>query len=146
MGGYTCSIPTCKHDAFSGGYCSAHYQRIRRGWDADEMDIPVRDYEKKISSICSAEGCKNPNDSRGLCVKHYQERKRNVLKNGQAAAVQSKRRSIHIQRYCTFPGCERHYFAKGFCSTHYHRNRNGRSMDAPMRKEQYQADTSVHTQ
>jgi HNH endonuclease len=53
------------------GYCSAHYQRLKKHGDLRE-DIPLT--RQRISGErCSLEGCEEPTHSKKLCSRHSQQ-------------------------------------------------------------------------
>ena len=128
-----CSVSSCEKKAAARGLCPAHYQRRSRGWSMEDMEIPVRDYEKRVLSTCTLDGCQEEYYSQGLCFKCYQR-----IHRIQGAF---KGKESRVPRTCCVPGCERPYFSSGFCSAHYQRNRLGISMESPVRERSSRSES-----
>lgn len=59
-----CSIPNCRKIVRSRGYCSSHYQRLRRYGNATGSPT------QKPQRICSVDFCGSPARRNGYCEKH----------------------------------------------------------------------------
>lgn len=73
----TCRVAGCDAETDARGLCHAHYQRLMRNGDAQELR-PLR----RGGLTCSVDGCDRPLRSRGYCSVHY----RRVLKHGHPQA------------------------------------------------------------
>lgn len=67
----TCIVPSCSREPDGIGYCSGHYQRLRKTGDV-RADVPLRS-RGTLSGRCTAEGCDADIQQRtmGLCDAHY---------------------------------------------------------------------------
>lgn len=67
----TCLVPGCAVERKGLGYCSAHYQRVKKYGDP-RSDVPVR-ARGSMSGTCTVSGCDREISQRtlGLCRPHY---------------------------------------------------------------------------
>lgn len=118
-----CKVDWCDRKVRSLGYCSAHYQRARRGADMNQRHR-VPDYPE----LCTAKGCDRLSTVRGYCRGHY-ERFR------QGCDIDGPLRIFDPDRGCRIEGCDRKHKAHGYCRLHWSRARGDTSLsvDAPIR-------------
>ena len=100
-----CSVEGCGVPHWSNGYCSRHYQQVRR---------TGRAVLTKKKSLCSMVGCNRTHISKGYCAGHYQRRKR----TGDPGPADLSRK---ITQGCVIVGCENIHYGRGYCSLHYAR-------------------------
>lgn len=68
----TCSVERCDREVGTAGFCSAHYQRHRKGMD---MSAPLRTwYSREVRTGCLVEACDEGHYSIGYCRLHYHRR------------------------------------------------------------------------
>jgi NAD-dependent dihydropyrimidine dehydrogenase PreA subunit len=83
---YPCDVAGCTRQGYSGGYCNAHYIRMRKGAD---MSVPLR--ARKRDDLCAecgeATGAKG---GWGLCSKHYKRKRINIIKSALVGAMGGK--------------------------------------------------------
>lgn len=82
-----CAIHHCEDYNFALGYCSAHYQRLRKYGDATYWPIIVK-YLKRHSKVrvrtqCQLADCTNQSYAKRYCEKHYAR----LLKSGDVHKV-----------------------------------------------------------
>lgn len=144
-----CSLDECENLAITRGYCSAHYQKLRRKGIITNIQ-PV-----KVSGSCLVEGCEKPVRAKQLCATHYNHFRRTgkIVRDPYTYELDclvdectNKRRSNgfctkHYARYrrtgqaegavretlefCKIPKCEVKTHARDFCERHYGRWRRG---------------------
>jgi hypothetical protein len=71
--GRVCGFEGCVRPYYANGWCNAHYQRARMGY---EMDDPVQ--ERDGSQGCSVEGCERKHQALGLCATHRTRQMRGI--------------------------------------------------------------------
>ncbi len=113
------------------GYCSAHYQRLRKGCD---MGKPVHKKRKK-SEECKFSGCKHSVYSKGYCFEHYNQ----IFTSGNNAICATKnctgavfaeglcekcleKKYIKNSKKCATKGCRNRSQVAGFCVECYVKN------------------------
>jgi hypothetical protein len=71
-----CKIDGCTYDGdhWRAGYCSPHYQRIRKYGDPDVVNKSGR---KRERHGCTVDGCTRPHSSNGWCKVHQNKADRN---------------------------------------------------------------------
>lgn len=69
----SCSVAECNLPARCWGFCSKHFQRVRKFGDPHKR---VRQAKGETGFICTVEGCNNPHKAKGFCALHYQRFKR----------------------------------------------------------------------
>lgn len=99
-----CSIRGCGRKHSSRGYCSAHYERMRR-----EGHLPRRQRGE-----CSVPGCTGKLHAHGYCGVHNQRMRR----YGRLERILAAPRSV-----CSFPGCTNKHTSGGYCRKHYDHSR-----------------------
>lgn len=77
-----CSVPGCESRPIARGYCSMHYQRIRK------FGVPDGPVGRYGTPGCAVEGCDLPHRSGGYCQRHYMR----VWKTGSPGPVGATRR------------------------------------------------------
>lgn len=70
----TCQIPDCPSPVAGKGYCSKHYQRLRRHGDPLALLKP-RTLPDSVTP-CAVDGCVRYSEARGMCKSHWQRWKR----------------------------------------------------------------------
>lgn len=106
-----CSVKSCGRPVYGNGYCSPHYQRVRK-WGSPREDIPMR--EPRKGRTCSVAECDQPVRCRGLCAHHYDRLRRTGSVNA-ARPVRLQRN----RRKCSVDGCSDEAISRGFCNAHY---------------------------
>lgn len=71
----TCSAPGCERVHYGKGYCSLHFQRVRRGGGV-QAEKPARRSYKQDRPKCCIEGCDRLANTLERCRKHYYELRR----------------------------------------------------------------------
>lgn len=103
-----CKIESCGKSAVKGGYCTAHYKRLRRHGDplgGTRMREPQPD-------ICTAPGCDRKAVTRSLCATHYARLRKRGNTDDPAP------RTPLVGR-CSVEGCGREgRLTKGMCEVH----------------------------
>ena len=102
-----CQAPSCERLALTRGYCSRHYQQLRRCGRL----IPDREYGHR-SERCSVDHCQAPQVAKGYCFRHYQQ----VRRHGQ---LTPEREHTWGYTVCQVPGCLNPHSARGYCKKHY---------------------------
>ena len=102
-----CEALNCERQAYTGGYCSRHYQQIRRNGRL----TPEREYSKR-GHYCKAASCQEPQAARGYCFRHYQQ----VRRHGR---LTPERERIWGRTGCKVSGCPDAHVARGYCKHHY---------------------------
>lgn len=62
-----CSVEGCERPKVAGGWCSGHYQQVKK-WGS--IQGPLR--PQRIAGPCMVDGCPDPRRGHGYCNKHYQ--------------------------------------------------------------------------
>jgi hypothetical protein len=97
----------CGAFAGSNGYCSLHYQRLRKHGDPLFVKPLVRDLP------CILDTCDDKaNGARGYCRKHYQRVKKHGDPNWSGRPP---------GKVCSVDGCDRKWNSSGFCNAHFQR-------------------------
>lgn len=67
-----CKVPECEGQPRGLGYCSGHYQRVKKHGNP-QADIPLQQRVRHAGLACSVQGCIRPviNGVRALCGLHY---------------------------------------------------------------------------
>jgi hypothetical protein len=97
--------------------CADKIGRARRKQDPDRP-------------ICSVDGCERPYVANDYCHMHWRTWRKygDPLVRHRAVAVPK------TAEICSIEGCDRKIGSGGLCAGHYRRVRDGRPVDAPMRK------------
>lgn len=112
-----CTSEKCERPQVSRGYCTVHYDRMKRGVP---LDAPIRPYARHgPRSACATNGCGARVQAKGLCKSCYQT---------------ARYRGDITTLACNVPGCATNVRAAGYCGRHYARVRAGVSLDAPTRR------------
>lgn len=114
----TCSVKGCNRRTLYRGYCSVHYERVKRHGDpsvGDRSGYIINSLRK-----CTAIECENPVYVKDLCQNHYSL----LRKYGDLDFVkrlQSKRheKKVGPNRKCGVEGCDGKYRTMGYCNKHY---------------------------
>lgn len=72
---YGCSVNGCPNPAYAGGYCNAHYIRVRKG---KPLDLPLK---HRTGGTCRE--CGKLVDGKGgwaLCQSHFRARRRRIIR------------------------------------------------------------------
>ena len=77
----TCSAADCDQSAETKGYCSKHYQQIRK----HETLQPEREYGKR-GPHCAVPGCDKPVTALDRCRAHYDRHRQGLSLDGKVAA------------------------------------------------------------
>jgi len=103
-----CKATHCKAPAMTQGYCSRHYQQIRRHGRL----TPEREYQKRArdGKMCAACACLAV--ARGYCTRHYQQMRRH-------GRLTPERERQYGRQNCRVTGCDKRHSARGFCQYHY---------------------------
>lgn len=118
-----CDFPNCTNVRKARGYCSRHYEEIRRG--GRPTAARPRGGRQINVGPCENSGCDRPQHIRHLCARHY----RYLRLNGTPEdPIRPKRPSVP----CAFAACEGNAKARGLCLTHYSQQRKGKPL-APVR-------------
>lgn len=66
-----CSVEECNEDRVVWGYCSKHYQRVKK--HGDPHVVKGHKYNQKRRGIepCLIHGCTNKYHNKGVCIGHY---------------------------------------------------------------------------
>jgi hypothetical protein len=118
----TCKVEDCERKPYGRGYCSMHWQRLRKG---RPLEAPVG--IPKDERICEIDGCEGKHEARGYCSLHYQ-------RFMEGRDVYAPVRAYGPERSCAVGNCDRPHGSIGYCDMHYTRLKNGWDMDAPPRK------------
>ena len=102
-----CKAGQCDRSAVTIGYCSRHYQQIRRHGRL----TPEREYGKR-GARCAVGYCEATPIARGYCFRHYQQ----IRRHGR---LTPERERIYGRQECQVPGCPEPHSAKGYCKNHY---------------------------
>ena len=94
-------------EACIAGYCSRHYQQIRRHGQL----TPKREYHPR-GDQCKVEICEAPQIAKGYCFRHYQQ----VRRYGR---LTPDRERLYGRTGCRVPDCKRHHSSRGYCKRHY---------------------------
>lgn len=118
MGERSCSVDDCERRRVGQGYCSVHYQRLRRH---GSLDLPPRVSMARPTGRekpCAIVGCVGtagvPGTARGWCSSHYQRWQRHgdpLVDIGPVVGVTP----------CVIEGCRDAVRARSWCTNHYSR-------------------------
>lgn len=101
----TCTMPGCDRRYVAKGYCTMHYQRLKKHGD------PGVTVSSRPGGICKVDGCGRAHVARGWCSTHYNQWQRNEGTG---------------RPRCTIQDCEKPALKRGWCDMHYGRwQRNG---------------------
>lgn len=104
-----CKVEGCGRESKNGGYCWAHYYRLRRHGNVGSPNLI------KVGGICSVDGCGIKIYAGGYCSIHYQR----VRKHGNAGpSHRLVAKSIGI---CSVEGCGKKANCGNYCYMHYER-------------------------
>lgn len=109
----TCAVTGCDRLAVTRGWCSAHYQRVKKCGDPGGVEIkppPVK------HESCSVDGCDRKVVAWGYCSGHW-----NRWRKAGDPGPTEIRRKLPAPETCTIKGCEKVPKARGLCSTHWAR-------------------------
>lgn len=93
-----CKIDNCTSPVSGRGYCSKHYQRLRRHGDPQVLMKP-RTLPDSITP-CAVEGCERYAQAKGMCFAHYQ-RVRRTGTPGPAQLIHEPRTADDTERRCS---------------------------------------------
>ena len=102
-----CKALDCGRLARTAGYCSRHYQQIRRHGHL----TPEREYHRR-GNRCTVGHCEAPQIAKGYCFRHYQQVRR-------FGRLTPERERVHGRRGCRVPGCQAAHSSRGYCKRHY---------------------------
>lgn len=99
-----CIIDHCGMPFLARGYCSAHYERLRKYGDplAGGPKKPKASEQRPIGSPCRHPGCDGITErgaAFGLCGAHYMRKKRGLDMNGPVARKQRKEKRTDSYGY-----------------------------------------------
>ena len=114
----TCSVDACEEPQVARGYCSKHYQHLRRLGLLPILARPQRCTE------CDVDGCGRPVRTDPWCNMHYKR----WLKTG---SVGSARPLKGLGLACSVDDCGSPALARGLCNKHYCRLTRRGSLDLP---------------
>jgi hypothetical protein len=80
-----CSTAECTRPQRCGGYCNAHYLRVRKYGDP-RPDLPLK--ERSAGRLCQTPACSRPVRCKDLCASHYSMK----LVYGRTEAITSNQR------------------------------------------------------
>lgn len=102
-----CLVNGCERKKYGLGYCSMHYQRVKRHGSPGGVE------PERVQGIahCTAGDCDRPVKAKGLCVMHYAR----FLKHGDPT------RTLREKTFCTIENCNEPSHGKGLCAKHWAR-------------------------
>lgn len=108
----SCAAKGCERAVYGWGWCSAHYQRVKK-YGHPREDKPLKMPRK---GSCSVESCERPIQCRRLCAAHYDRLRhggdlREDVPVGGGGASRGGR--------CTVVRCNKDQFKFALCSLHY---------------------------
>lgn len=119
-----CGVPGCEYvGRLNGGYCDAHYKRIRKTGEPGPPIVRRYQPEDPDDQQCRVEGCERTRRRLGYCVMHY-TRVRATGDPGPAEPLRldgDLRDAAAHSWLCSVEGCERRHYARGFCNLHWRR-------------------------
>lgn len=109
----TCTFERCDKPVKCRGYCSAHYERLRKHGDPSVTlpNVPPPTPKRTQQDACDVTGCVKSTIARGYCNSHY----RRFMKWGDPAY----KRPVAIERQCRIAECESPNEKRGWCGKHY---------------------------
>ncbi len=125
-----CQVEGCDRKLLGKGYCSMHYQRLRKsktvgGAETRYGHNPV---------FCAVPDCGKRHEAKGYCNVHY---KRMRLYDTLEA------RNTYGLVGCLVDGCLKDHYSKGYCNIHYRRQLahgdDGLLWEKPTKKERYKS-------
>lgn len=108
-----CQVSGCDGSAHGKGYCTKHYQRLRRNGDPQAL---VNREPGSPPAQCAVERCEREAVARGWCILHWNRWRAHGDVNH---AGPGQRRGPD----CGVASCEKPHVAKGYCYGHYRRFR-----------------------
>ena len=102
-----CQAEHCSEKARSAGWCTRHYQQIRRHGRL----TPESEHHPK-GELCEAPDCDRQQIAKGYCFRHYQQ----VRRYGH---LTPEREREYGRTACKVPGCQSAHAARGYCRRHY---------------------------
>lgn len=73
-----CKVDGCARFQYAKGYCTAHYQRLRKGCALADISKPIEERKKHNGERCSVGGCERLAQKRTLCGLHYRRKLRGI--------------------------------------------------------------------
>lgn len=97
-----------------------HYQRIRNGWDPEDVALPPQRYKTRQDPVpCSVSGCDGFGFSHGLCARHYYH-----LRTKGHPGTAERIKHAKGDRPCRVEGCRNIAVTRDdLCPTHRRRKR-----------------------
>jgi hypothetical protein len=116
-----CTVPGCARSLVACGYCSGHYQRLKKHGDVD----PTRPLIQKINQYdCPP----------GVCAQCGNEISRPSPNQRFCASACGREWRKANNPPCSVEGCDGRAERKGMCQAHFCRQRDGRPLDAPLKR------------
>lgn len=109
MSNATCSYTGCDKNSRTRGFCSAHYERLRKYGDPSVVMPPSPPPTLRKHWTCQVQDCKEPHLARGMCNAHY----RRWRKYGDPTA------RFERPTECAVDGCTEPPRGHGWCRRHY---------------------------
>lgn len=98
-----CKVKGCDSELLACGYCSKHYQEVRKYG---------RVRSKRKPQKCAVRWCEEEVAAKRYCMRHYQQLRRH-------GRLTPERERLIGQVGCRYPGCKERYSAQGYCKPHY---------------------------
>lgn len=120
-----CKFRNCGQKTVARGFCTKHYQQMRKGIITTE-GFPLREAQVKEvqEGVCAAEECEELAQVKGFCRKHYRQWQLGILdKDG--ARLRDLKKISEASGLCRHEGCGRATYSLGFCRLHYRRYKSG---------------------
>lgn len=114
-----CKANFCDRLAQYVGYCTLHYQRMRKGTD---LDLPPKGIAK--GKTCQVDDCPMPVVARDYCSTHYSR-----WRGGRPLNTPIKTPKRYPKgSQCSLEGCERLRYKLNYCGKHHHRYVRGQPL------------------
>lgn len=110
--GMECGYEGCTKPVKCRGYCSAHYERLRKYGSPDVVMPPSPPPIRRLHDVCTVEGCELPHLAKGYCNSHYRKHK------AWGDPLVDMRRKPQT---CQADGCDKRVHGHGWCFMHYQR-------------------------
>ena len=110
-----CAYEGCTKPVKCRGFCSAHYERLRKHGSPAVVMPPVPPPIRRLHQTCTIEGCDLPHLALGYCNSHY----RRFQRYGDPT-FDGRR---HAQT-CTIEDCDKGAHGHGWCRSHWARWRS----------------------
>lgn len=88
-----CKVDGCNDKYYAKGYCSKHYQQIKRYGSISS------DGRRKSNKTCSVEGCDGKHHAHGYCRRHYEQIKRHGCITHTGRSIFDKNEIIEYDDY-----------------------------------------------